>query len=142
MVTFHVSLSCFIGDIFVFKHHKIKIRHLKKERNICRILLYFLKKISSVNQLSIFKIYLVMRPNYRVDKTAKSSSNLINNNNELIHGIQGGPHLWSSCRRVKNFRSNLFKNRQTSQINHITSLVEVIMSNLTVLQFNGFLYLS
>lgn len=44
MVTFHVSLSCFIGDIFVFKHHKIKIRHLKKERNICRILLYFLKK--------------------------------------------------------------------------------------------------
>lgn len=44
MVTFHVSLSCFIGDIFVFKHHKIKIRHLKKERNICRILLYFFKK--------------------------------------------------------------------------------------------------
>lgn len=75
-----------------------------------------------------------MRPNYRVDKTAKSSSNLINYNNELIHGIQGGPHLWSSCRRVKNFQSNLFKNRQTSQINHITSLVEVIMSNLTVLQ--------
>lgn len=27
-----------------------------------------------------------MRPNYRVDKTAKSSSNLINYNNELIHG--------------------------------------------------------
>lgn len=32
METFHVSLSCFIGDIFGFKHHKIKIRHLKKER--------------------------------------------------------------------------------------------------------------
>lgn len=45
MVTFHVSLSCFIGDIFVFKHHKIKIRHLKKERDICRILLYFLKNV-------------------------------------------------------------------------------------------------
>lgn len=150
-----------------------------------------------------------MRPNYSVDKTAKNSSNIINHNNELIHGsvllksnksrnciphhtwndslypeghldlkefvkfswefqddlislyeaptvalvkrlwrntwicifiksddrsflIQGIPHLWSSCRRVKNFLSNLFKNRQTSQINHITSLVEVIMSNLTV----------
>lgn len=58
METFHVSLSCFIGDIFVFKHHKIKIRHLKKERNICRILLYFLKEFLLLISSAYFRSIL------------------------------------------------------------------------------------